>query len=142
MRLSSFENFSRLANSLNIFNELGLGYLKLGQSATTLSGGEAQRIKLGTELARPAADGGSTLFVLDEPTSGLHVADVLQLVVVLRKLVDRGHSILVIEHNRELIAQADWIIEIGPGAGAEGGNVVFAGPNGTHFDRKLNQPEV
>lgn len=122
-----FENFPRLANSLNVFNELGLGYLKLGQSATTLSGGEAQRIKLGTELARSTGDGGSTLFVLDEPTSGLHVADVLQLVAVLRKLVDGGNTVLVIEHNRELIARSDWIIEIGPGAGVDGGNVVFAG---------------
>lgn len=121
-----FENLHRLARTLNIFNDLGLGYLKLGQSATTLSGGEAQRIKLGTELAKSSLEN-STLFVLDEPTSGLHVADIDQLITVLRGLVECGHSILVIEHNVEFIAQSDWVIDIGPGAGPEGGNIVSAG---------------
>jgi excinuclease ABC subunit A len=124
---SFFENFPRLATTLQVFNELGLGYLKLGQSATTLSGGEAQRIKLGTELAKTSGEG-STLFVLDEPTSGLHVADIQQLVNVFRRLVNEGHSVLVIEHNSELIAAADWQIDIGPGAGANGGRLVYAGP--------------
>ena len=119
-----FENFPKLARTLRVFNELGLGYLKLGQSATTLSGGEAQRIKLGTELAKTTEENGSTLFVLDEPTSGLHAADVQQLVHVLRRLVSEGHSVLVIEHNKELIASVDWIIEIGPDAGKFGGEVV------------------
>jgi len=122
-----FENFSRLARMLTLLSELGLGYLKLGQSAATLSGGEAQRIKLATELAKPSPVDGATLFVLDEPTSGLHVADVQQLVLVLRRLTQQGHSVLVIEHNTEFIAASDWIIEVGPGAGAEGGRIVSAG---------------
>jgi excinuclease ABC subunit A len=119
-----FENFPRISRPLNVLNDLGLGYLRLGQSPTTLSGGEAQRIKLGTELAKSTPENGSTLFVLDEPTSGLHAADVQQLVQVLRRLVSDGHSVLVIEHNEELIAQADWVIDIGPGAGIDGGQIV------------------
>ncbi len=121
-----FENFPRLSRTLSMFNELGLGYLKLGQSAMTLSGGEAQRIKLGTELAKSSDGSASTLYVLDEPTSGLHAADVQQLVRVLRRLVTSGNSVLVIEHNTELIAASDWQIEIGPGAGPNGGEVVFS----------------
>ncbi len=123
-----FENFPRLARPLNAFCDLGLGYLKLGQSAATLSGGEAQRVKLGTELAKSTDADRSTLFVLDEPTAGLHMADVQHLVDVLRKLVTTGHSMLVIEHNTELIAAADWRIEVGPGAGPNGGQLTFAGP--------------
>ena len=123
-----FENFPRLAQPLKVFCDLGLGYLKLGQSAATLSGGEAQRVKLGTELAKSTEADRSTLFVLDEPTAGLHMADVQQLVGVLRKLVTAGHSMLVIEHNTELIAAADWRIEVGPGAGPNGGQITFAGP--------------
>ena len=123
-----FENFPRLTRTLNIFNELGLGYLKMGQPASTLSGGEAQRVKLGTELAKSTGMEGSTLFVLDEPTSGLHVADVQQLVVLLRRLVKEGHSVLVIEHNLELIDATDWQIDIGPGAGVDGGSIVRSGP--------------
>lgn len=119
-----FENIPRLTRTLTVLCDLGLGYLKLGQSAMTLSGGEAQRIKLATELAKSAGTDGSTLFVLDEPTSGLHPADIQQLVRVLRRLISEGHSVLVIEHNEELMAASDWIIEIGPGAGNEGGNVV------------------
>jgi len=125
-----FENFPRLARPLNVFCDLGLGYLKLGQSAATLSGGEAQRIKLGTELAKSTEADRSTLFVLDEPTAGLHMADVKQLVIVLRKLVASGHSILIVEHNIEMIAAADWRIEVGPGAGPNGGQIMFAGPSG------------
>jgi excinuclease ABC subunit A len=123
-----FENLPRLARPLKVFCDLGLGYLKLGQSAATLSGGEAQRVKLGTELAKSTEADRSTLFVLDEPTAGLHMADVRQLVGVLRKLVSVGHSMLIIEHNSELIAAADWRIEIGPGAGPDGGQITFAGP--------------
>ena len=123
-----FENFPRLARTLKVFCDLGLGYLKLGQSAATLSGGEAQRVKLGTELAKSTEADRSTLFVLDEPTAGLHMADVQQLVGVLRKLVTSGHSMLVIEHNTELIDAADWRIEVGPGAGPNGGQITFAGP--------------
>ena len=124
-----FKTFPRIARTLTVFNELGLGYLKLGQKASTLSGGESQRVKLATELSKPTAAAGSTLFVLDEPTSGLHAADVQQLVDVLRRLVEQGHSVIVIEHNPELIAAADWRVEIGPGAGDEGGRLVFSGPN-------------
>ncbi|WP_397571249.1 excinuclease ABC subunit UvrA [Schlesneria sp. T3-172] len=125
-----FENFPRLAQSLTVFNELGLGYLKLGQSAATLSGGEAQRVKLGTELAKSNAMSGHTLFVLDEPTSGLHAADIQQLLHVLRRLVSEGHSVLVIEHNLEVISHSDWQIDVGPLAGPEGGTITYAGlPN-------------
>lgn len=124
-----FENFPKLAMPLKVFNELGLGYLKLGQPASTLSGGESQRIKLGTELAKSTGLSGSTLFVLDEPTSGLHPADVEQLIRVLWRLIDQGHSILIVEHNPELISAADWRIDIGPGAGKDGGEVVYSGRN-------------
>ena len=123
-----FENHARLARTLNLLNEFGLGYLKLGQPASTLSGGEAQRIKLATELAKSHELIGPSLFVLDEPTSGLHSADVQQLVAVLRRLTRAGHSVLVIEHNPELISAADWVIEVGPGAGADGGRIVSSGP--------------
>lgn len=119
-----FQNFPRLAKLLSIFNDLGLGYMKLGQSVTSLSGGEAQRIKLGTELAKSSGLNGATLFVLDEPTSGLHAADVQQLVSVFRRLVAEGHSVLVVEHNQELIAASDWVIEMGPDSGPNGGQVV------------------
>jgi excinuclease ABC subunit A len=121
-----FVNLPRLARPLALFCELGLGYLKLGQSATTLSGGEAQRVKLVTELSK--SDGSlPTLFVLDEPTAGLHAADVRQLLAVLRRLVDAGHSIVVIEHNLESISAADWIVDIGPEAGQSGGRIAAAG---------------
>jgi excinuclease ABC subunit A len=122
-----FENFPKLSKILTVFEELGLGYLLLGQSSKSLSGGEAQRIKLGTELAKAGALQLATLYVLDEPTAGLHPADVQQLVQVLRRLVDEGHSVLVIEHNATLIQAADWIIEIGPGSGPQGGTVVYSG---------------
>ena len=123
-----FQSFPRLARTLSMFEELGLGYLRLGQPASTLSGGESQRIKLGTELAKPSGLEGSTLFVLDEPTSGLHVADVGQLVSLLRRLTAGGDSVLVIEHHRELISAAEWRIDIGPGSGRSGGEVIFCGP--------------
>ena len=120
-----FENFSQLSRTLTMLCELGLGYLKLGQPASTLSGGEAQRIKLATELAK--GSGGAVLYVLDEPTAGLHAADIQQLIAVLKRLVAEGHSVLVVEHNPHFIAAADWLIELGPGAGVDGGEVVFAG---------------
>jgi excinuclease ABC subunit A len=123
-----FQSFPRLFRTLSMFEELGLGYLKLGQPASTLSGGESQRIKLGTELAKPSGLEGATLFVLDEPTSGLHVADVGQLVSLLRRLTAGGDSVLVIEHHRELIASAAWRIDMGPGSGLLGGEVIFCGP--------------
>ena len=122
-----FANLPRLARPLALFRDLGLGYLKLGQPATTLSGGEAQRVKLATELVT-SHETTSTLFVLDEPTSGLHSADVAQLLDVLRRLVQAGHSVVVVEHNLELIAAADWLIDIGPEAGDTGGRIVSEGP--------------
>ncbi|WP_010583434.1 excinuclease ABC subunit UvrA [Schlesneria paludicola] len=122
-----FENFSRLAKTLNLLNELGVGYLKLGQSTSTLSGGESQRIKLGVELAKTTIEKQTTLFVLDEPTSGLHAADVALLIRVLKRLVSEGHSVLVVEHNLELIAASDWVIDVGPGSGPSGGTIVAVG---------------
>ena len=121
-----FANLPRLARPLGLFRDLGLGYLKLGQPATTLSGGEAQRVKLATELVT-SHETTATLFVLDEPTSGLHSADVAQLLDVLRRLVQAGHSVVVVEHNLELIAAADWLIDIGPEAGDHGGRIVAEG---------------
>jgi excinuclease ABC subunit A len=123
--LEFFENVPRIRRILETLNDVGLGYIKLGQPATTLSGGEAQRVKLATELCKSAT--GRTLYILDEPTTGLHFADVEKLLVVLQRLVDRGNTVLVIEHNLEVVKNADYLIDLGPDGGDRGGKVVFAG---------------
>lgn len=120
-----FEEEAMVYRSLQMLHEVGLGYLRLGQPATELSGGEAQRIKLATELQRLGK--GNTLYILDEPTTGLHPSDVEKLIVQLNRLVDAGNTVIVVEHDMQVIAQSDWVIDIGPGAGEDGGNIVAQG---------------
>jgi len=120
-----FENVPNILHKIKVLQEVGLGYIKLGQSSTTLSGGESQRVKLATELAR--ADTGNTLYVLDEPTTGLHFEDIRVLLGVLNKLVDKGNTVIVIEHNLDIIKCADYIIDLGPEGGERGGNILAAG---------------
>ena len=123
--LEFFDSQPRIKNKLKTLYDVGLGYIKLGQSATTLSGGEAQRVKLSTELSKRPT--GRTLYILDEPTTGLHTADVHRLIDVLQTLCDSGNTIVVIEHNLDVIKTADHIIDLGPGGGNNGGTIVATG---------------
>ncbi len=123
--LSFFSAVPKVKRKLQTLYDVGLGYIKIGQPATTLSGGEAQRVKLATELARIAT--GKTIYILDEPTTGLHTADVHRLITVLQKLVDSGNTVLVIEHNLDVIKTADYIIDLGPEGGNKGGEIVACG---------------
>ena len=152
-----FAAHPKIAHPLHLLQDVGLGYLTLGQASPTLSGGEAQRIKLVTELAKVKTDpamrttraarhnSAHTLYVLDEPTVGLHMADVARLIAVLHRLVEAGNTALVIEHDLDVMAEADWIIDLGPEGGAAGGNVVYQGPlagileSGTHTGRALRR---
>ncbi len=120
-----FDSVPSIKRKLSTLNSVGLGYLTLGQSSTTLSGGEAQRIKLSRELSKIGT--GNTLYILDEPTTGLHFQDVRMLVNVLQKLVDKGNTVMVIEHNLDLVKATDWIIDLGPEGGAKGGEIVVEG---------------
>jgi excinuclease ABC subunit A len=120
-----FKSVPAIARKLSTLMEVGLGYIKLGQSATTLSGGEAQRVKLSLELSK--RDTGRTLFILDEPTTGLHFADIDLLLRVLNRLRDHGNTVLVIEHNLDVIKTADWLVDLGPEGGDRGGRIVAQG---------------
>ena len=120
-----FANIPKIQRKLQTLYDVGLGYIKIGQPSTTMSGGEAQRVKLATELAKRST--GKTIYVLDEPTTGLHAADVHKLTEVLQKLVDAGNTIVVIEHNLDMIKTADYIVDLGPEGGEKGGEVVACG---------------
>ena len=122
--LDFFKNIPSIKNKLQTLYDVGLGYIALGQSSTTLSGGEAQRIKLTSELARR---GSKSLYILDEPTTGLHFEDVKKLLSVLNRLVEKGNSVIVIEHNLDVVKSADWIIDLGPQGGDKGGRIIAQG---------------
>jgi excinuclease ABC subunit A len=123
--LQFMENIPRIKNKLQTVEDVGLGYIRLGQAATTLSGGEAQRVKLAKELSKRAT--GRTIYILDEPTTGLHFADIAKLLEVLQKLVEGGNTIVIIEHNLDVIKTADWVIDLGPEGGDRGGEIIAAG---------------
>ncbi|MFW5775439.1 MAG: excinuclease ABC subunit A, partial [Chitinivibrionales bacterium] len=131
-----FQAHPKIHRTLKLLQEVGLGYITLGQQSPTLSGGEAQRIKLVTELARAYGPGGRSrsrsgadhcLYILDEPTIGLHMADVENLIIVLHHLVDAGNTVIIIEHNLDIVAEADWVIDMGPEGGTRGGQVIAQG---------------
>ena len=144
-----FANQRKIHRILKTIDDVGLGYIRLGQPATTLSGGEAQRVKLATELHRPAHR--PTVYILDEPTTGLSMADVDQLIQVLLRIRENGHTVIIIEHNLDVAKSADWIIDLGPEGGEEGGNVVAVGTpeeivkntqsyTGQYLSAQLNKP--
>ena len=120
-----FENVPQILHKIKVLQDVGLGYIKLGQSSTTLSGGESQRVKLATELAK--RDTGKTVYILDEPTTGLHFEDIRVLLAVLNRLVDKGNTVIVIEHNLDVIKAADYLIDMGPEGGRGGGELVACG---------------
>jgi excinuclease ABC subunit A len=134
--LTFFENIPRIKKKLMTLHNVGLGYIHLGQQATTLSGGEAQRVKLSAELSKMAT--GRTLYILDEPTTGLHFEDIRMLLAVLEELVDRGNTVLVIEHNMDVIKTADWIIDLGPEGGDDGGRIIATGTPEEIADNKAS----
>jgi len=123
--LQFFAKIPKIRRRLQTLHDVGLDYIKLGQPATTLSGGEAQRVKLAAELSKVAT--GKTLYILDEPTTGLHFADIEKLLETLQRLVDGGNTMIVIEHNLDVIKQADWIVDLGPEGGDAGGEIVAVG---------------
>jgi excinuclease ABC subunit A len=127
-----FKAVPSIRDKMEMLKEVGLGYVKVGQPATTLSGGEAQRVKLSKELSRRAT--GKTLYILDEPTTGLHFEDVRKLLEVLHRLADQGNTVVVIEHNLDVIKTADWVIDLGPGGGVNGGKIIAEGPPETIAD--------
>ena len=140
---SFFSGSTRLSEKLYLLSSIGLGYLRLGQSATTLSGGEAQRLKIAAELKDRAAR--DLLYIMDEPTTGLHFEDIKKLLAVLNKLVEAGNTVVVVEHNLDVIKTADWIIDLGPEGGAEGGRIIAEGrpeqvahTSGSHTGRFLH----
>jgi excinuclease ABC subunit A len=123
--LAFFEHVPRIERKLRTLDSVGLGYIRLGQQSTTLSGGEAQRVKLAKELSRPGT--GQTLYILDEPTTGLHFEDIRHLLSVLRALVKKGNTVVVIEHNMDVVKVADWVVDLGPEGGEAGGRIVGEG---------------
>jgi len=123
--LAFFSNVPKLTGKIRVLEEVGLGYLRLGQSATTLSGGEAQRVRLAAHLAHRASE--NSLFIFDEPTTGLHFDDISKLLTAFRRLIETGATVLIIEHNMDVLKTADWIIDLGPDGGDSGGYVVAAG---------------
>jgi excinuclease ABC subunit A len=120
-----FKSYPRIGRKLKVLSDVGLGYLKIGQGSPTLSGGEAQRIKLASELGR--REGGHTVYILDEPTTGLHFEDIKKLLVTLTELVKKGNTVIVIEHNMDVIKNCQYLVDMGPEGGAEGGNILFQG---------------
>ncbi|MNI60451.1 UvrABC system protein A [compost metagenome] len=123
--LDFFKNITTIENKVQTLYDVGLGYIKLGQPSTTLSGGEAQRIKLATELSKRST--GKTLYILDEPTTGLHMADVHNLINIIHRLTDSGNTVVIIEHNLDVIKSADYIVDLGPNGGDQGGTIVVTG---------------